>query len=103
MPLDSGTMPATVIRDKKLIAAVHLYAANKAAAKALEAENDALKDKIIDAMGSASVASAGAHVIRLTDIPDTLGTPNRIITKAMIGQVIIGSKGRAGSTRLEVI
>jgi hypothetical protein len=49
------------------------------------------------------VASVGIHVVRATETAGTQSTPNRIITRDMIGQVIAGSKGRAGSTRLEVI
>jgi hypothetical protein len=101
MPLDS--VPPVILRGKAIIAAVHQYSLNKAKADKLDAENKLLKDEIVEAMGEYAVASVGTHVVRVTETMATLPTPNRVITKEMIGQVIAGSKGRAGGTRLEVI
>jgi hypothetical protein len=101
MPI--ATLPTKVLRDKAIIATVHQYHLNKAKADELDAANKLLKEDILDAMGNLSVASVGIHVVRVTETAGTQSTPNRIITRDMIGQVIAGSKGRAGSTRLEVI
>lgn len=102
MPLPA-TLPATVLRGKAIIATVHQYALNKARADKADADNRALKDEIIEAMGDATVASCGTHMVRITETDGTPGTPNLTITKEMIGVVIPGKKGRAGSTKLEVI
>jgi hypothetical protein len=99
----SITLPATVLRGKAIIATVHQYHLNHARAAALTAANKALKDEILEAMDGHEVASVGAHLVRVTETAGTQSTPNRTITREMIGQVIAGSKGRAGSTRLEVI
>lgn len=102
MPLDS-TLPTTVLRGKAIIATVHQYSLNKAKADKLTADNAVLKDEILEAMGDLTVASVGTHVVRITETAGTPAKANLTITKEMIGQVIAGSKGRAGSTRLEVI
>jgi hypothetical protein len=101
MPLDS--LPTVVLRGQKIIGIVHQYSLNKAKVARLTEDNDALKAEILEAMGDSAVASVGTHVVRVTETAGTQSTPNRVITKEMIGQVIAGSKGRAGSTRLEVI
>ena len=101
MPLDS--VPTVVLRGKAIIATVRQYHLNHAKAAALTDANKLLKDEIVEAMGLNAVASVGIHVVRVTETAGTQSTPNRIITKEMLGQVIAGSKGRAGSTRLEVI
>jgi hypothetical protein len=101
--MSTVTLPAVVLRGKAIIATVHQYSLNKAKAAALDEANKLLKDEILEAMGDELVASAGAHIVRITEVMGTQGTPNRVITKEMIGQVIAGTKGRAGSTRLEVI
>ncbi len=98
-----ATMPTTVLRGKAIIATVHQYALNKAKSDKSDAENKLLKDDIIAAMGDALVASCGTHVVRITETEGTPGTANMTITREMIGVVIPGRKGRAGSTRLEVI
>lgn len=97
------SLPNAILRDKTIVATVRTYFLNHAKAAALEAENKQLKDDILEAMGDMPVASAGAHIVRVTETAGTQSTPNRIITKDMIGGVIEGKKGRAGSTRLEVI
>lgn len=103
MPLDGNAAPASVLRDEKIVAAVNKYFDNKAKADALEADNVPLKAAILKAMGNRKVASVGAHVVRVTETAGTQSTPNWTITAKMIGVVIPGKRGRAGSTRLEVI
>lgn len=102
MPPDA-TLPTVVLRGKKIIDTVHQYHLNKSKADALDAANRLLKDDILEAMDGVPVASVGTHIVRVTETAGTQSTPNRTITREMIGQVIAGSKGRAGSTRLEVI
>jgi len=99
----AATMPTTVLRGKAIIATVHQYALNKAKADKADAENKLLKDEIIKAMGGATVASCGTHMVRVTETDGTPAKPNLVIGKEHIGLVIAGSKGRAGGTRLEVI
>jgi hypothetical protein len=103
MPLDSTTAPSPVLRDEKVVAAVNKYFDNKAKADRLEADNAPLKVAILKAMGTRKVASVGNHVVRVTETAGTQATLNQTITAKMVGQVILGKKGRAGSTRLEVI
>jgi hypothetical protein len=103
MPLDSTTAPTPVLRDEKVVAAVNGYFDNKTKADALEALNKPLKAAILKAMGTRPVASVGKHVVRVTETAGTQATLNYTITAKMIGVVIPGKKGRAGSTRLEVI
>lgn len=102
-PESDAAMPSIVLRDKATIDLVQRFALNKAKADRAEEENLALKDQIMKAMGKNLVASCGAHVVRITKTAGTPSKPNVTITKDMIGVVIIGSKGRAPSTRLEVI
>lgn len=102
MPLDAAAN-TPVLRDEKVVAAVKAYFDNKTRAEALEATNKPLKALILKAMGNRPVASAGTHIVRVTETAGTQATPNVTITAKMLGQVIAGSKGRAGSTRLEVI
>ena len=102
MPLDS-TAPSIILRGKATINAVHQYYLNKAAADKLTDDNAALKAIIVDAMEGNAVASCGAHVVRVSHVVGTDSTPNVVITRDMLGTVIPGKKGRAGSTRLEVI
>lgn len=95
--------PTVVLRGKAIIATVHQYALNKLKADGLAEANALLKDEILEAMDGNSVASVGTHVVRVTETAGTQSTPNVVITAKMLGQVIPGKKGRAGSTRLEVI
>ncbi len=101
--MSAAALPTAVNRGKAMIATVHQYYLNHARAAKLEAENKDLKDQIVEAMGGEPVTSCGAHIVRVTETAGTPGKPNVTITKDMIGVVIIGSKGRAGSTKLEVI
>jgi hypothetical protein len=103
MPLDAATAQHPVLRDEKVVVAVNKYFDNKARADALEADNKTLKAAILKAMGTRPVASVGRHVVRVTETAGTQSTANLTITAKMIGQVIPGKKGRAGSTKLEVI
>jgi hypothetical protein len=103
MPLDSTTTQTPVLRDEKVVANVKAYFDNKTKADALEALNKPLKVAILKAMGNRPVASIGAHIVRVTETAGTQATQNVTITAKMIGQVIPGKKGRAGSTKLEVI
>jgi hypothetical protein len=102
MPV-AATMPTTVLRGKAIIATVHQFALNKARADKADADNKLLRDEIIEAMGSETVASCGTHIVRVTETDGTPGTANMTVTKEMIGVVIPGKKGRAGSIKLEVI
>lgn len=99
----AAKLPTAVLRGAAIVAKVHEYYLNKDRADKADAANKLLKDEIVAAMGNASVASCGKHVVRVTMIEESPGTPNMTITKAMIGVVIPGKKGRAGSIKLEVI
>jgi hypothetical protein len=91
-----------VLKDRKVLAAVEEYAAKKAQLEVLEARLKELRPTIEAAMDGAPVAYAGARVVSVTTFAPTPSTPNVQITKAMIGQVIEGKKGRAGYTQLKV-
>jgi hypothetical protein len=92
-----------VARDRKTVAIVDEFWRNKAEADRLESCNKELRPVIEDAMGDSPVLCAGARIVRRTDVAGTPPRPNVKITRAMIGQVIPGSKGRAGYTRIEVL
>ncbi|MBC9177805.1 hypothetical protein [Pseudoroseomonas ludipueritiae] len=91
-----------VIKDKALIKAAETYATNKAEISRMEAENDDLKPRLLAAMGGAPTAYAGSRVLTQSDVETIKPTPNQVITKEMVGQVIPGKKGRKGYTQLSV-
>jgi hypothetical protein len=92
-----------VLRDKAIVATIAEFARNKADSDRLDKRNEAIRPLIVAAMDGAAVVCAGTHIVRRTEVAGTPATPNVAITRAMIGQVIPGTKGRAGSVRLEVI
>jgi hypothetical protein len=92
-----------VLRGKAVVAAVKDYAANKAEADRLIALNVTHKLTIVAAMGNASIAECGMHIVRVTEVAESPAIPAIKITAAMIGRLIPAKKGRAASTRLEVI
>jgi hypothetical protein len=102
MPRDGTIVSTAIIRDEKTIAKVHTYAMNKAKIATLEKANVGLKTTILAAMNGRDAASVGTHVVQVTMVPGTPGTPNRQVTKAMIGYVIIGKPATEPSTRLVV-
>lgn len=89
-----GNFP--VFRDPALLAQVERFVALKSAVAEAEKETKRLREAIIVAMEGAPKAIAGTRVIQLTEVA---GSPDRIITADMVGQVI---KGRAGSVQLRV-
>ena len=91
-----------VLRDKAVVTAADEYASNKAEIDRLEALNKEHRTVIVAALAGAPIAYAGARIIRCSEVAAAPATPNTVITKAMVGQVIPGKKGKAGYTRLEV-
>ena len=91
-----------VIKDKAAIAAAAQYALTLAEVKRLEAELKPLKKTILDAMAGAPEATFGFHIVSATEVAAIAPTPNRIIDKFMIGQVIKGAAGRSGYTQIRV-
>lgn len=101
MPTDTADVP--VLRDSKIIKAAAEYAALKDESSAADKRLKQLKPILLKAMGDAPIARAGNHILRRNDVPPTPDAPDTEITKAMVGQMIAGKKGRAGYTTLEVI
>lgn len=95
--------PGPVLRGKAIVDAVNAYALNKAKADKLNEDNAALKDVILAAVGAAPVSYVGTHIVRVTETAGAYSVENWTITAKMVGQVVAGSKGRAGSVKLEVI
>ena len=91
-----------VLRSKKVIAAVEEYVAALAQIKALEARKAELRDQVIAGMAGAPVAYAGVRTVNVATVAATPATPDRVITKDMLGQVLRGSPARASYQRLQV-
>ena len=91
-----------ILKDKAVVTAAEEYATNKAEIDRLEALNKAHRTVIVTALAGAPIAYAGSRIIRCSEVAASPATPNTVITKAMVGQVIPGKKGKAGYTRLEV-
>ena len=91
-----------VLKDKAVVAAVEDYCAAKSAMELAKAKMDELKPVIVKAMGDAPTAYCGTRVLNHSKVAPLPGTPNREITRAMVGQVIPGQKGKAGYEQLRV-
>ena len=91
-----------VIRDKAAVQHAVDYAAKLAEVKRLEAEMKVHKAGILAAMADAPEAVFGVHIVSATQVSALPSTPNRVIDKTMIGQVIKGASGRAGYTQIRV-
>ena len=91
-----------VLKSKKLLAAVEEYVAAVAQIKALEARKAELRDQVIAGMHGSPVAYVGARTVNVATIAATPATPDRLITKSMVGQVLRGSPGRPGYQQLRV-
>ena len=90
------------ILDRKVIADAGTYAVNKAEIDRLTAENETLKVTLLHAMGPHESVIAGNRVLTRSSHASTPATENVVITRAMIGQIIPGKKGRKGYTTLTV-
>ncbi|NKE43562.1 hypothetical protein HB662_02155 [Roseomonas frigidaquae] len=96
------TVTRPQILDRKVIADAGTYAVNKAEIDRLTAENEALKVTLLQAMGPHESVITGNRVLTRSTHAGTPATENVVITKAMIGQIIPGKKGRKGYTTLTV-
>ena len=91
-----------VLKDKKLVAMVDEYARLSSEKSLAEARMKELKPEIEAALGDAPTAYIGTRVVSMTEVPAIPATPNRVITREMIGQVIPGERGRRAYTMLKV-
>ena len=91
-----------VIKDKVAIQHASDYATKLAEVKKLELEMKAHKAAILAAMAGAPEAAFGTHIVSATEVAKLPATPNRMIDKTMIGQIIKGAAGRAGYTQIRV-
>jgi hypothetical protein len=91
-----------VIKTKAIIDAVQEYFLLKADEKRLKARLEVLKGMIEPCLEGAPRAFAGDRIVSITTVDGSPGTPNRTITKEMIGEVIPGAKPRAGYTQMKV-
>lgn len=91
-----------VIKDKAAVAAAEEYFGLTKEETRIRLRKKELKRLLVAAMGGAPTAFAGARVLTLNEVADVPGTPDRTITKDMVGQVIPGSSGTAGYTKLGV-
>lgn len=94
--------PRHVIRDRAVAQKAEAYAQAKAEIKRLEAQCDTLKTELLAAMGEHDSVVAGNRVLTKAVVPGTDPTPNLIISKSMVGQVIPGKPGKRGYTQLTV-
>jgi hypothetical protein len=91
-----------IIKDKTVIAAAEEYYGLLRDESRIEARKKELKPLLIAAMNGAPTAFAGVRVLSVSDVNAVPLTPDRIITKEMVGQTIPGGKGRSGYTQLSV-
>lgn len=91
-----------VIKTKAVVEAVVEYFKLKLDEKRIKDRLDALKPDIIEAVDGAPVAYVGDRIVKVTEVAGSEGTPNKTITREMIGQVIPGTKGRKGYVQLGV-
>ena len=99
------TPPATnypVLKSKKLLAAVEEFVAVLAELKALEARRNELRDQVIAGMNGSPVAFAGVRTVNVATVAATPASPDRVITRDMVGQVLRGTPGRPGYQQLRV-
>ena len=91
-----------VIKDKAAVKHAGDYAVKLAEVKRLERELKVHKAAILAAMGDVPEAAFGAHIVSVTQVPELAATPNTVIDKSMIGQIIKGAAGRSGYTQIRV-
>ena len=99
-PAAAGNYP--VLKDKTVIAAAKEYRALVAEEGRIEMRKAALKDQLIAALGGAPKGYAGDCSITVSEVAGVAPTPERVITLAMLGETIPGSRGRSASIRLAV-
>ena len=98
----AGPVARPVLKDRAVAAKAAEYAAAKAEIAVLEARCNALKPELLAAMGEHLSVVAGNHILTRAEFAAVAPTPNRTITREMIGQVIPGQKGRKGYSTLTV-
>ncbi len=99
---DTATTNYPVLRNKKLLAAVEEFVAISAQLKALKKRHEELRDQVIAGMNGSPVAYAGARTVNVATVAATPATPDRVITKDMMGQVLRGSPAKSSYQQLRV-
>ena len=109
MPRNAATTAAVsagtnypVIKDKALIAAAEEYFTLARDESRIALRKKELKPQLLAAMAGAPKAYAGARLLSASEVATIPAMPDREITKAMLGQVLPGSKGRAGYTQISI-
>ena len=100
--LDQAATNYPVLKSRKLIAAAEEYVTLTAQTRTAEKRLRELRTEIIAAMDGAPVAVAGRRTLNVTTTAPTPGTPDRVVGKEMLGQVLRGTPGRAGFQQLRV-
>lgn len=106
-----ATPPATQTRelhnfplltDKVLISAAEEYVVLQATASHTEARLKTIKAQLVAALDGVPTAIVGKRIVSINDVLPLPPTENVVITLDMVGQVIPGSRGRAGYKTLSV-
>ena len=101
-----GPAPATnypVLTSRKLLSMVKEYVEVTNGLKSVAARQAALRADIIAALGGVPVAIVGRYSLNVSTTLATPPTPDRVITRAMVGEVLRGSPGRRGFQQLRVV
>jgi hypothetical protein len=88
---------APIITDKKLVALAEQYALAAPEKNRLEKFLKEAKPVLLQAMRDAPTAYVGNRVVTRTDVVGTPDTVGEKITRAMVGQHMLGKKGRPQS------
>jgi hypothetical protein len=91
-----------VITDPALVKLAAEYAKAAPEKNRLEKRLKEIKPVLLQAMGDASVAYAGTHVLTRTDVAELPETVGPKITRSMVGKHMPGKEGRKAYTMLEV-
>jgi hypothetical protein len=101
-PAASSGTNYPIIKAKTVIAAAEEYYGLLRDESRIDTRKKELKPILLEAMNGAPTAYAGARVLSASAVNTVPATPDRTITKEMIGQTIPGGRGRAGYTQLSV-
>ena len=100
-PAAAGNYP--VLTSRKLLALVREYVEVTNGLKSAATRQAALRTDIIAALGGVPVAIVGRYSLNVSTTLATPPTPDRVITRAMVGEVLRGSPGRRGFQQLRVV
>jgi hypothetical protein len=100
-PAPAGTN-YPIITDPALVKLAAEYAKAAPEKNRLEKRLKEIKPVLLQAMGDASIAYAGTHVLTRTEVAELPETVGPKITRSMVGKHMPGKEGRKAYTMLEV-